>query len=337
MRKITQKELGQKLGISQRAVSMALQGDRRISEQTVKRVWEYAQAHGYRPNMAARTVKSGRFNNITVVLSAVESRSRFTIPFLNALLVELNLHGLHLSIARVDDAELTSPVALPRLLHQQAADGLIINYLEDIPESLKTLVQNSSQPVVWVGAKVAHDCVYPDCRAESRLAVEHLVALGHRRIAYFVPKTALEEKRIHFSTLERAQEYEAMMTKLGLPVNVWSRTTAYPSDLESALALFQRDSRPTAVICAWQVHLPALLYAAGLSGLRIPQDLSVLVYCDPYLNGPLPMTRLEMDFKKRAQAAVSILVDRIEGRTTEPVAPVSIPPVFVQGDSTAAL
>ena len=83
---VTQQELADKLGLSQRAVSMALRGDKRISPATSQRVWDLANQLGYRPNMAAKSMRYGRFNNITVVLSAKAEDSRFTIHFLNTLI-----------------------------------------------------------------------------------------------------------------------------------------------------------------------------------------------------------------------------------------------------------
>jgi DNA-binding LacI/PurR family transcriptional regulator len=331
---VTQQQIADKLGLSQRAVSMALRGDERLSPETIERVWAMAQKLGYRPNTAARSIRSGRFNNVTVVLSSIEERSRFTIPFLNHLLACLDGHGMHLSIARIPDEKLVRPASLPRLLSELASDGLIINYLEHVPPALAELVEQSSQPAVWVGAKLHHDCVYPDALAAGRMATEHLLNLGHERIIYFDPISEDSLAKAHYSSVDRREGYTAAMQASGLTPEHWEMLSPWRNDLESALAMFERSEQPTAVICAWQSHLAALAHAAGLRGLRIPQDLSVVVISDPNVEGPVRMTRVAFDFKHRAEETVRMLMDQIDGTATGPADAVAIQPQLLVRDST---
>jgi DNA-binding LacI/PurR family transcriptional regulator len=331
---VTQQQIADKLGLSQRAVSMALRGDERLTPETIERVWTTARELGYRPNTAARSIRSGRFNNVTVVLSSIEERSRFTIPFLNHLLACLDEHDMHLSIARIPDERLVRPASLPRLLSELTSDGLIINYLEHVPPALAELVEQSSQPAVWVGAKLHNDCVYPDALAAGRLATEHLLELGHERIVYFDPISQNDLAKVHYSTIDRREGYAAAMQARGLTPEHWEMLSPWRNDLDSATAMFDRAEQPTAVICAWQSHLPALSHAAGLRGLRIPQDLSVVVISDPDVDGPVRMTRVAFDFKHRAEETVRMLMNQINGTATGPAGPVAIQPQLIVRDST---
>jgi LacI family transcriptional regulator len=332
---ITQREMADRLGLSQRAVSMALQLDERLSPSTIQRVWELAKASGYRPNMAAKVMRTGRFNNITVVLSARHENSRLTMPFVNALLGELENHGMHLSIVRVPDARLTRPDSLPRLLFELAADGLIINYLEHVPDALVSLVEQSAQPAVWVGVRLKKDCVYPDAYLAGKLATEHLIELGHRRISYFHPISEKDLGHTHYANADRLAAYVDVMSAHGLQPDHWEKLTQWRSILDSARLLVNRPDPPTAVICSWQSVLPSLLYATAQRGLSIPEDLSIVVLSDPDLDAPMPMTRVEFDFDRRAKVAVDMLMHKIDASSASPADSAAIPPRFVKGRSTA--
>jgi len=348
---ITQKELARRLQISQQAVSMALSGDDRISLETRDKVCELARRHGYRPNLAARTIRSGRFGNIILVPGNLPGDQSLDPLFLDALHDKLVDHDLHISYVRIPDAELTKPRSLPRLLREMAGDGLIIHYSMDAPPALKELVEKTPQPVVWVSGKLTHDCVYPDDVAAGRMAAEHLVTLGHRRIAYFFPyEGSMNEPWMHHVHMDRYEGYAQAMEQAGLePVfwkehwqgsvrrENWGRNTekAYRlSRREAAMALLQKNPRPTAIVC--QKHLTLyLLHAADQMGIRIPDDLSILAFSNPKpVMFPMELTRVEPDFDRYAQAAVEMLTRKMSGQRKS-CDPVLIAPVFHSGETTA--
>jgi len=159
---ITQKEIARRLKVTQQTVSLALSGDGRISEEVREKVRELARKHGYRPNLAARTMQSGRLGNVILVPSNLPGDHSLELDFLRILHDELLARDLHLSYVQVPDEELTQSESLPRLLREVAADGIIIHYSMNAPAALKELVERTTQPVVWVSDKLKHDCVYDD-------------------------------------------------------------------------------------------------------------------------------------------------------------------------------
>src|SRR3954471_13447507 len=225
---VTIKEIARQTGLSVPTVGNVLgRAASRYSAETRKRVLEAAQAMGYKPNSSARAMRSGRIGCAALVLSRSHQSilSHIPVGLLDGLDDELAHHNMHLTVSRLTDEQLSRDDFLPKVLREYMADGMIVNYTHEIPPRMLELIHAHHTPAVWVNAKLAQDCVYPDDFTAAESTTARLIGLGHRRIALlhlmspgiFGPIKFEEARpRFHYSVADRAEGYAGAMLRAGL-------------------------------------------------------------------------------------------------------------------------
>src|SRR4051794_33407113 len=205
---VTIKEIARRTGLSIPTVGNVLgRSASRYSADTRRRVLEACQELGYKPNASARAMRQGRFGCAALVLSRnKQSHSHIPNGLLDGLDDALAQHDMHLTVSRLTDEELTRGDFLPKVLRESMADGMIVNYTHEIPQAMLDLIHAHHAPAVWLNAKLKEDCVYPDDFGAAKAATEHLLALGHRRIAFlhlissiFGESFAQAKSKFHYS------------------------------------------------------------------------------------------------------------------------------------------
>jgi LacI family transcriptional regulator len=208
------------------------------------------------------------------------------------------------------------------MLRECFADGLLIDYPAEIPPTMKRLLTQSRLPAIWLNTKRPEDCVHPDDVSAGRLATEHLIQLGHRRIAYLDyscsytdPGRFLPAPSAHYCTSDRLDGYLQAMRKANLPPRLIASERTIPRNqrVEYSRRWLALPDRPTAVV-AWSVSaaLP-VLHAATLMGLRVPRDLSLIACHDrvPDEMG-VSLTTALIPLAETGAAAVRMLMEKIE-------------------------
>jgi DNA-binding LacI/PurR family transcriptional regulator len=290
---ITAGDIAARLGLAPTTVSHVLagRGDRvRIKADTQRRVLDAARELGYRPNASARAMRTGRFGSAAVIqpLRNVYLPSHLIL----GLAEELERHGMHLSVAQIPDETLDrhdlTAGFLPKVVRELTADGLLINMIVGIPDEFVAAIEAHSIPTVWINSRHGADCVHPDDEGNARLAAEHLLSLGHRRIAYVQLKNAGAGPP-HYSEGDRFAGYAAAMRAAGLAprrVTLPPVPTTYEAmaadrraaEAEAFLRGLPAAERPTALLCyELDTAMPCLLGAAA-AGLSVPGDLSVMMF-----------------------------------------------------------
>jgi LacI family transcriptional regulator len=191
-------------------------------------------------------------------------------------------------------------------------------------------------PAVFLNVKQEFDCVHPDDLMGGRMATEFLLRLGHERIAY----VDSEEPDIqHYSKEDRRAGYEQAMMSAGKPPQVhflpknWRPANPLSLDprVESALPLLTGDDKPTAVLAYELGEAMAIVHAAHLLGLRIPADLSIILFHprrdDRYF---LPFHTVSNVMTEVGEEAVRMLLEKIEDPEAARAARV-IPAVLIEG------
>ena len=308
---VTIKEIAAAAGVSWQTVSFVMHGKGRISDATRRNVQAAAKRLGYRPNGAARAYRTGRFGCAALVLGHSEARSDLPLGLLHGIQDELARNDMHLTVARLPDAELTLTGFVPKILRENFADGMLINYTHDIPEAMLELIRNSRAPAVWLNTNLAHDCVHPDDEAAAHRLARRLVDLGHRRIAYV--KT---DDSPHYSTRERRLGYERAMAEAGLSPAATVRVVPPSEQVAVYDALLAVADRPTALIVRPE-DLATVDYLAALHGLRIPRDLSIACIAGTavYFAG-MSVTAAIVPSDQEGIAAVEMLRAKIEAPDT---------------------
>jgi LacI family transcriptional regulator len=181
-----------------------------------------------------------------------------------------------LILARLPDADLTSERQMPRILRELAADGLLINYHDRIPEKRIQIIKRHHMPALWINSLHEADCVYPEDREAGRIATRYLLELGHTRIAY------LRWSSGHYSHPHREAGYSEIMRETGLTAISRMIYGLYPDirPEKADLVWLSGAKRATAFVCySWEIA-EQLCFLAMMLGMHIPRDLSLVTFGD---------------------------------------------------------
>jgi LacI family transcriptional regulator len=305
-RRVTIRDVAAATGLSPAAVSYALRGVQ-TSEETQARVRAAAEELGYTGNAVARALARGRTGLVGVLSGSLEDLSEQR--FIEVLGRELTRRDLHMVVvdARGEPAR---ERMLARQLADQLVDGLIISPLD--PSGAAWAEIGEALPVVTVGDALAGPTVGEvlfDNRAGVTMVLEHLHALGHRRIAVLTPSRP--------STPDRPAErvVAEVCDALGLEATVVNAPHSIEAATASAAELLAREPLPTAVFCLSDSVACGVYAAAAARGLEIPRDLSVAGYDGHPIAAVVspPLTTVEWGMPDVADAAAELLAAALAG------------------------
>ncbi|MEU7317416.1 LacI family DNA-binding transcriptional regulator [Streptomyces sp. NPDC007083] len=339
-------------GVSQATVSLVLggKGEGRVSARTAEAVRAAARELGYRPNLAARTLRLGRTRTALLVVPALTNEFFATVHRGAAEVAGAHDFGIVLypSPEGVDAAP--DPFASART----ALDGVIASSMA--PEALAAL-RGEGLPVVMLDSdeRTCDATVNVDLADGMRQVVTHLLGLGHRRIAHIAADVD------SWTFAERAQALRAELTAGGaalvrtergplcVPGGLEAATralTAHPGGATDASGARRHaanasgpadesdvDGPPTALVCDDDLLAAGALKAARRLGLRVPDDVSVTGFDDLALATAVEpeLTTVRLPAERVGAAGMRTLLDILEGR--EP-APVRLPVRLVERGST---
>lgn len=275
----TMRDIAEATGVSQSTVSRVLSGTPTavpIAEATRKRVMQTAQQLGYRPNPLARGLRGAPTMLIGVIVRDITDP--FFASAIEAASLEANKRGYNVVLGHAqqsaDEAE-----ALTGILEARHCDALLfLGDLRDRPGLIEEL-QNCSIPVVamWHGSREAGiPTVSVDNRSGTMAVVDHLVALGHQRIAFAGPQ------RLGDIT-EREDAFVAAINGHGLDLPSEYRQEApntYRGGAEALDRLMGLEAPPSAIVAPTDVIAIGMLHAAQLRGLAVPDDISIAGFDD---------------------------------------------------------
>ena len=179
------KDLAKTLGISETTVSRALNGYPEVSERTRKRVLEAARAAGYRPNPMARSLAVGRTNMVGIItpLAANDLFDPMFADIVGGMSEALEARQMDLIVAPVSRANELR--AYEHMLRGRRVDGLIVSRTRILDQRIAYLAKEGL-PFVAHGRtqlNAPHAWFDYDNETGMRVAVQHLLSLGHQRIA----------------------------------------------------------------------------------------------------------------------------------------------------------
>lgn len=319
---VTTADIARHVGLSAATVSHVLTGraDKlRIRPDTQRRVLDAVKELGYRPNASARAIRTGRFGSAALIQPL--NNVYMPVGLILGLAEELEKHDMHLSVAKLTDESLSDEAYLPKVVRELTADGLLINMIVGVPASFRAAIREHNIPTIWINNRQEADCIHPDDLAGGRLATEHLLRLGHRRIVFLrLKRSSSDNSEAHYSEKDRLEGYEAAMKAAGLPprtvllssIPVTAEEVNTDKRVHEVIDLLRSSERPTAIVAyELEVALP-VLFAAAHAGLKVPRDLSVVMFhdgCDS-LSG-VPITAVQHNMWSLGIEAVRMLVEKV--------------------------
>ncbi|MXW60896.1 MAG: LacI family transcriptional regulator [Acidimicrobiaceae bacterium] len=279
--RVTLHDVARELGMSVTQTSRALNDKWDVAEKTKERARAVAAELGYVPNLEARRLKTGSVRADAIGLVLPQSELHFS----NAFFAELLSGLVATATAKQIEVRLTVGVApandfknYEQALVWRQVDGFVLVRTE-VDDPRIGFLAEADFPFVAFG----RGCENPDFPFVDDVdhvmspIVEHLVALGHRRIACIIEPARFSMSHHRFLSFENA------VTDLGIPVDpdlVVEADFDEDSGYVAAQKLFQRTDRPTAIVAQNDLLALGVLGAARDAGIRVPDELSVTGFDD---------------------------------------------------------
>lgn len=319
------KEAGVSVGTVSRVLSGKGESVRPAAARRAEEIRRIARKFHYRPNLAARNVRSGSFGAVAFLSCSDVGADVFELPVLHGIQSALAPLDLRLTMCELSRQAFESPETIPHVFKEASIDGLLIDYLFDIPGRATELIRANHVPVVWLNRKREMNAVYPDDFMGGRLATEYLISLGHKRLAFVSYHEA--ENFNHYSVFDRSDGFASAMFDAGLKPVANEITDGFTLGRAPgrALRLLSQPDRPTAVVCYEKHEAVAMWVAAASLGIKVPEQLSIIAFNSDRTRNQtgLPITTAITPFTEVGRQAVEMLQGAIEfGEEEQPARPI---------------
>lgn len=311
------KDIARRAGVCIGTVSRVINNLDRVHPKTRARILALIEQTGYRPSSRGRALVSGRTRNILVVVHDIAD------PYCAALSKtfsrEWHARGYRMLLG---DSNCNPALEREHLLRARdgSVDGLVVSPCpgERSNAALYRQMMKDHFPFVAIDNRIAGvktDCVkYDDAKAGS-LAVDHLVARGHKHIAFLHSKIAFQTVR------DRIRGFTQALRRHNLPLReafLAPLPTGLPEADAAIRALMGRNPRPTAVIAENEIMALLCMNIVLQAGLKVPADLSIVSIGDtlPDIFQPFPLTTVALHHDVLCRLAVTQLHRQIEAAST---------------------
>ena len=317
-RRPTIADVAERAGVSKTSVSFAFNKPDRLAAGTAERIRGVAASIGYRPHPVARMLTEGRTGTIGVLTPQALS-VMFENPFFGAFSAGVSFAAEQFGYA----IQLVSPLhgSLARAIDRATVDGFVaIGLSSDHPELEE--IRRAGLPMVMVDSTWLPNVPAIDVDDErgSRVAAEHLAALGHRQVLVLGFEAPVSEEAQHPDSVmsRRLRGYREGLASadLDLPMQAVVEGAA---TIESGRACFERawqsGLHPTGVLCMSDAIAIGAMRAIRDLGMRVPDDISVVGFDDidmaQYVDPPLTTVRQPM--RRKGEEAVRLLLAVVNG------------------------
>lgn len=306
-------DVAQLAGVSKTTVARVISGeDHLVREETRQRVLGAVEKLGYAPNAVAGSLRSDR--TYMIALSIPDITNPFWPEVARGVQDTLEKDGYTVVFLN-SDWDSARQQKHVEMMRRNQFDGLIINPIGITDSTLIDL----HLPVVILGTGYAatypdFDAVSSDSRQGSRMAVEHLIALGHTRIGLIaspVNRPKAQPHRENYLTVHR--EHQLAIDEDLIIASDFTQEGGFIAMQQ----LLQLSPLPTAVFALNDLMALGAMRAAQQHGLSVPEDISIIGMDDIYAAATMnpPLTTIAKPKYEIGAAAAHFLLDRLNGRT----------------------
>ena len=314
-KRVTIKDVAARAGVSRQTVSRVLNGEGVVAEETRARVLAAIDELGYRPNAIARSLVSQR--TYTLGLLTADFNDYTHARIIEGAEAKAREHGYLIFVSGAEHGPYGEPLCCTPILSQHHAEGLFIVYhgtdgdsheiFEHIPHDL---------PIVTIGYAPNQENIVTVGIANyqgARQATQHLLDLGHRRIAHITGPMQM------YASQERQRGYAAALHDAGVtPEDFWIASGDWSTSggYQATLQLLERNFGLTALFVQNDRMAMGALQALREHKLRIPQDVAVVGFDNipstPYFDPPL--TTIHQPNYELGRTGARLLIDLINGK-----------------------
>ena len=337
-RAISIQDIAESAGVSHSTVSRALNNSPLISDEMRQRIQQLALEMGYTPNAVAQSLRATRTNTVGLVISSIAD------PFVGRVVrgvedvAQAASQSLFFSVSHNDPER---EVKIVENFHRRRVDG-VISVSAQISAAYVQRLAQLNMPTVLInqqadaGAERFHS-VDADDYGGARLAVEHLLALGHTAIGYIGVSDRVQSNR------RRLAGYRHALAAARIPASdgwvcICQVHRPHIDDVAEGQAILPDLLRSgvSAVVCYNDLIAVGVLMACRERGIAVPGQLSVVGYDDVELARYVtpPLTTIHQPKLRLGEIAMQMLLDILDGR---PVQDQFLPVDLVVRESTGVL
>lgn len=320
MANLTIRDIARMAGVSTTAVSFVLNNRSGVSQATREKVQKIIESTGFIPNVHTRRLNLGKSFTIHVVLRHYGDSlfNQFAMETLNSIFTVCKSLGYSVTLTftdgTMDCAQIIDSV------RNKDCDGIILNQVSELP--IITQLQNEHVPFVCVDAHVPADLHVPQVGLDyfdaAYQATAHLCSQGHTKIGFIGPTTPDVYYKNTFGG------YTAALKDHGLtfdPAWLGEVTFSEESARECVDHLLKHKALPTAFLCAGDAFSVNVVRHIKASGLRIPEDISIISLDDLLVSQYLdpPLSTMTFHKEQLGEIAMNLLYQIIQGLPYEPV------------------
>jgi LacI family transcriptional regulator len=308
------KEIAKRAGVSIRTVSRVVNGQGEISEATVSRIQSIIDELGYRPNQMARGLVSNRTNSLGYVITNL--LNPFYAEVAEGILDTSRTQNYQMLLSSYRNSVREQRHILASLV-AQGVDGIIVFPMR---ESISDLLEfaDTFRPIVVLNHDLKHpniSVVNNDVFTGGRMAVEHFIKCGHKRIGMI--NAARSIKHI------REQGFRSAMAEFGYacPEDMIIPGDDDESDVAGGMRatteLLSRNPETTAIFCYNDLIAIGALQAAQALGRKVPDDLAI-IGCDDIFMGEIvspKLTTIRVNKNQMGSVAVNLLLSMLNDET----------------------
>ena len=280
MSKSTIKDVANKVGVSVATVSYVLNGKKKISEDTKKKIYEAIEELNYVPNINAQGLNSHSSRLIGVVVPQTENGDK--LMFQNAFYGEVlgsieywaRQKGYHVIVSATDTNE-----SYLKLAKQRNLDGIIV--IGMYPDEFYKELKKTDIPIVLIDS-YCNDFYYHSIRIDdaygSYLATKYLLENGHSEIAFFVGQV-----KDNGVMKKRLLGYKQALEQFGVEYNekyIFEGQIDYDSGIKLADKLVNSKLSITAIVCAADILAIGVMSELYKLGVKVPDDISIVGFDD---------------------------------------------------------
>jgi LacI family repressor for deo operon, udp, cdd, tsx, nupC, and nupG len=333
-RNATIQDVARQANVSTATVSRVLSKSGPVSQKTRDGVLEAIKMTGYRVNQAARNLRMQRAGAVLVLVPNLGK------PFYSGILAGISdgFAGSDLAVLITDtDSQPLNDTALAEQFTDGRIDGAIVLDGRMSSEALRQCTaQGAGDRIIFLCEWVEGEdfpVISSDNAAGARLAIQHLHALGHRKIAHVTGPDG------NVLTAARRAGMIEERAKLGLPVRpewIIRGDFSLESGHDAAQKILGMSDRPTAVFCSADMVAFGLISGLLEGGLRVPEDISVVGFDDIEMSEfYVPaLTTIRQDRHVLGRCAAEVLLHRLKTSGAPPLPQSAVPVELIVRAST---
>jgi LacI family transcriptional regulator len=318
MRRIRLSDVARRAGVSRKSVSRVINREAYVSDDLRKKVEKVIAQLNYEPDRQARSLRSGRAYQIAFVYETPSSY--YVIGLIEGIRKACQREGYELILHETETKGSRLMLSVLEFVERSRLDGLLM--MPPLTDNEQLLAALDDAGVVYgrVSPGNHRDSgldLYTTDREAGRAMTDHLLALGHRHIAF------ISGHPDHLAMAERLSGTRDSIERWqGEPCELIVRQgfSTFDSGFRVADGLLSLEPRPTAIFAANDDMAAGVIYEVQERGLRVPDDISIAGFDDTLLASRIwpGLTTVRQPIRRMGEAVAQNLIDTVAGRSVEP-------------------